>query len=146
MASLWCCHTEDVYGEILPHKRKCVCVWMCLCAERATVLWSSDCKPVAFHMINQTDWMGQIWFVIGQKERQLEKERLLGGKWSVWLQARVCEGTEVCIEEAEVKLMYAWGSRVKQMEHERLKTQSSAADTATTLLISHRGYTRTVTI
>lgn len=31
MASLWCCHTEDVYGEILPHKRQRVC--LCLCVD-----------------------------------------------------------------------------------------------------------------
>lgn len=33
------------------------------------MLWSSGCRPVGRRMINQTDWMGQIWVVIAQNER-----------------------------------------------------------------------------
>lgn len=38
------------------------------------MLWSSDCKPVVWRMINQTDWIGQICFVIAQKGRGSERE------------------------------------------------------------------------
>lgn len=44
-------------------------VCACVCLERGTMLRSSDCKTVAWCMINQTDWMGQIWFVIAQRGR-----------------------------------------------------------------------------
>jgi len=95
MTSLWCCHTEDVYGEILPHKHQCVClchVWVCLCVERGTMLWSSDCKPAVWRMINQTDWMGQIWFVIAQKRSGSERgDRLLCCTWRC-----VRGGVDVC--------------------------------------------------
>lgn len=38
------------------------------------MLWSSNCKPLVWRMINQTDWMGQIWFVIAQKGRGSKRE------------------------------------------------------------------------
>lgn len=46
-----------------------------MCVERAAMLWSSDCEPVVWRMINQTDWMGQIWFVIAQKKKEKGKRR-----------------------------------------------------------------------
>lgn len=88
----------------------CVCVWMCLCAERGTMLWSSDCKPVVLHMINQTDWMGQIWFVIALKGRESEEEMdysVVCDICEVCGYVHMCEGAEMCIKQAEVKLMYA---------------------------------------
>lgn len=39
------------------------------------MLWSSDCEPVLRCTINQTDWIGQIWFVIAQKKGEGETEK-----------------------------------------------------------------------
>lgn len=61
-------------GKSLPTS---ISVCVCLCVEKGPMLWSSDCKTVLRCMINQTDWMGQIWFVIAQRgsERREERER-----------------------------------------------------------------------
>lgn len=68
-------------------------------------------------MINQTDWMGQIWFVIAQSGRGSEREM----DYSVLCEdvcvgvfvdvshlcacVFVCEGADVCMKGAEVKLL-----------------------------------------
>lgn len=57
------------------------------------MLWSSDCNPVFWRMINQTDWMGQIWFVIAQKRNGSE-----GGSGLLRLYLKMCawRGVNVC--------------------------------------------------
>lgn len=39
------------------------------------MIWSSDCMTAVWRMINQTDWMGQIRYVIAQSGRGSEEEK-----------------------------------------------------------------------
>ena len=53
-------------GKYSP-KRVCVCVCVCMCM---CISGQPDCETAVWCMINQTDWMGQIWFLIVKRGRR----------------------------------------------------------------------------
>lgn len=79
-----------------------VYVGVYVCVQRAAIFWSSDCEPVVWRMINQTDWTGQIWFVIAQKKKKGGGVGLLCEREGVdvctCVMCLCAKGAEVCMK------------------------------------------------
>lgn len=106
----------------------CLFLRVFMCVERGAMLWSSDCTPVVWCMINQTDWMGQIFCNGSKKRKKRKRERVRVRKGLLCCMWRcvhggvdvctrvlgfVCKDAEVCMKGTEVRLRCVWGSGVE---------------------------------